>query len=213
MQARQLPLLVAVDPGEVLQVLDDLRHPADAFLGLLDQYRNVLLEEVQVDALAQALQVLAQFRRGDGFFGLAIGAEHLVELLQVASQAAEVGGHETDGVVDFVGDPGGQLPEGGQFFRLHQLVFQLLAFVDLQLQRRPGLPQVFGALLHQVLQVMHLQKRAGGHFPLAGQGVGHLLDFDVVKGLLQDQQAVMTLQALQQLFPGIVGVGGAHHHL
>jgi len=40
-----------------------------------------------------------------------------------------------------------------------------------------------------------------------------LLDFDVVEWFFQDQQAVVGVQAKQQVIPGVVRVGGAHHHL
>jgi hypothetical protein len=36
-------------------------------------------------------------------------------------QGAKIGKHETDGVIDFVRDAGGELPDGREFFRLQQL--------------------------------------------------------------------------------------------
>jgi hypothetical protein len=49
-----------------------------------------------------------------------------------------------------------------------------------------------------MFQVAHLQRGALGHVPFGQQGVGHLLDFDVVERFFQDQQAVMGVQTLQQ---------------
>ncbi|MNE92071.1 hypothetical protein D3C80_1897580 [compost metagenome] len=60
---------------------------------------------------------------------------------------------------------------------------------------------------------MHLQRGPFGHFPFGQQGVGHLLDFNVVERFLQDQQPVMGIQAIEQIVPGIIGVGGTDHYL
>ncbi|MNI21764.1 hypothetical protein D3C73_752990 [compost metagenome] len=121
--------------------------------------------------------------------------------MEVAVQCAEVGSHEADRIVDFMRDPGCQLAEGRQFLRLHQLAFQLLALVDLLLQGFACLSELGGASTHPVFQFVHLNGRPFGHFPFGQQGTGHLLDFNVVEGLFQDQQAIMGMQAVQQFIP------------
>ncbi len=94
-------------------------------------------------------------------------------------------------------NPCGQLPQGREFFGLHQLAFQLFAFVDFTLQGFAGLFELVGPLLDQLLELAHLHRCALGHFPFGGQGVGQLMDFDVVERFFQNQQPVMAMQPFQ----------------
>ncbi len=85
-----------------------------------------------------------------------------------------------------MGDTGGQLTKGSELFRLHQLAFELLAFVDLVLEGLACLLESQRALFHQVFEGVHLQVGALGHFPFVDQGIGQLLDFDIIERLFQN---------------------------
>ena len=64
-----------------------------------------------------------------------------------------------------------------------------------------------------MLKMIHLQAGPFCHVPFGQQGIGHLLHFHIVERLFQNQYPVMGLQAVEQFIPGIIGVGGTHHHL
>ncbi|MNY09015.1 hypothetical protein D3C86_1419040 [compost metagenome] len=76
-----------------------------------------------------------------------------------------------------------------------------------------GIGQLPGAFLDGLLQQGHFQCRVFGHLPFGGQCARHLADFDGIEGFFQNQQAIAQLQALVDVFPGIVGIGGAKRHL
>ena len=50
--------------------------------------------------------------------------------LQVLQQQVAVNQDASQGIVDFMGHPGGQLSQGGQLFRAAQLLFQVLLVGD-----------------------------------------------------------------------------------
>ncbi|MNF74838.1 hypothetical protein D3C84_568810 [compost metagenome] len=76
-----------------------------------------------------------------------------------------------------------------------------------------GIGQFPGTLLDRLFEQRHLQRRVFGHLPLGGQRAGHLADFDGIERFLENQQAVAEFQALVDVVPGIVGIGGAERHL
>ncbi|MNN22215.1 hypothetical protein D3C81_1355660 [compost metagenome] len=110
LQIGPLPLLLAIDPGEILQVLDDLPDPANAFLGFADQHRNVFEEKIQIGVFAQLLKPRHGFAVWYWPKRLP-GIEYAEQLFEVAVEGAEVGGDEADRVVDFMGHARRHLPQ------------------------------------------------------------------------------------------------------
>ncbi|MNF92059.1 hypothetical protein D3C84_746920 [compost metagenome] len=96
---------------------------------------------------------------------------------------------------------------------MHQLRFKLFAFVDFPLQLNAGFRELPGSAFDHLRQLVDLHTGPFGHVPFGQQGVGHLLHFNIVERFFQNQQAIMGLQAIEQFIPGIIGIGGAHHHL
>ena len=93
---------------KILQVLNDIFHPGDALLCLAQQVLNVL-----ADGRAQGGRWV-RLRFGQQLIdGLFVYGDVLV-------QGVQVGRDITDRVVDLMGNTGGELAQGGQFFRLVQ---------------------------------------------------------------------------------------------
>ncbi|MNM59739.1 hypothetical protein D3C81_710000 [compost metagenome] len=116
MQIGPLPILVAIDPGEILEVPDDLPDTADAVLGLTDQQWNILEDVLKLYFAAQLHQPCLERRCVDGRLCVLVGLEHVMQAAEVAVQRPQVGGHKTDRVVHLMGDTCGQLAERGEFF-------------------------------------------------------------------------------------------------
>lgn len=76
-----------------------------------------------------------------------IGFDQREQAAQVFLQAAEIGVHVTDRIVDFVRHAGGQLADGGHLFRLQQLVLRAV-------QTQIGLAQFGMALLQLALVIL-----------------------------------------------------------
>lgn len=76
-----------------------------------------------------------------------------------------------------------------------------------------GVGQLSGAFFDRLFEQRHLQLCVFGHLPLGRQCAGHLADFDGIEGFFQNQQAIAQFQAFVDVFPGIVGIGGAKRHL
>ena len=94
-------------------------------------------------------------------FGSGIGIDHLEHACNVFAQSAQIGIDEADGIVDFMRHTGGQLADGGHFFRLQQLVlrgFELfIELFQLRIVRQQlpiGLFHGRGSLLHTLLQLI-----------------------------------------------------------
>ncbi len=121
-QRRPDPLLVGVDARELLEVLDDLAHPREAFLRLAHQHRDVLLQVVEFDSCTQCRQPDRDAAAGERRFGLLVRVEHLEHALEIGFQRAEIREDIADRIVDLVRHAGSELPDRGQSFGLQQLV-------------------------------------------------------------------------------------------
>jgi len=113
---------VSVDARELLEVLDDLAHPREAFLRLAHQQRDVLLQVVEFDPCTQCRQPVRDAAAGQRRFGLFVRVEHLEHALEIGLQRAEIREDIADRVVDLVRHAGGELPDRGQAFGLQQLI-------------------------------------------------------------------------------------------
>lgn len=116
------PFLGCIYPREILQVLDDVPHPRNSILGFGHQRRDVFLEVVEFNFVAQRFKALCNRCTRQRRLRFFVGSEHLEQVAQIALQSPEVGKDETDRVVDFVCNAGGKLPDGRHLFRLHQFV-------------------------------------------------------------------------------------------
>ncbi|SST07534.1 Uncharacterised protein [Acinetobacter baumannii] len=190
MQIGPLPVVLGVDAGEVLQVLDDLAHPPYTFPGFAQQHGDILLDEGQFDPLAELLQASCQRLVADRGASLFIGFKYLQQTPDVLLQGGVVGGNVADGVIDLMGDAGGQVADRGKLLRLHQLAFQFLALADLFLQRLLGLADFPGDLLDGSLHPAHLQLEVSRHVPLGAEIAGHLADLLSLQRQAEEQQAL-----------------------
>jgi hypothetical protein len=75
------------------------------------------------------------------------------------------------------------------------------------------LGQLAGALLHHVLELIHLELGVEAQGPFFAEGDGELIDLDGVEGFLEDQQAIGEAELGRDLLPGVVGVSGADDDL
>ena len=64
---------------------------------------------------------------------------------------------------------------------------------------------------HHLFQFAARDFRLAGQVPAAGERHHQLPDLDVVERLLQDQQVVRSPQLPDNVFPGVVRIGGAKH--
>ncbi|MCY1419005.1 hypothetical protein D9M71_345800 [compost metagenome] len=89
----------------------------------MDQRLDVVADVVVLQA---ALELLQFFQAADAVHGV----DDAQQVVDVAAEGLEVGEDVTDGVVDLVGDAGGELADGGELFRLLQLGIGLFQLVD-----------------------------------------------------------------------------------
>ena len=89
----------------------------------------------------------------------------------------------------------------------------LLAFGNLGLQLRIGSVEFLGPVADDLFQVIQLDLGLLQQAPFLRQRIGQLLYFDVVKWLLEDDQAVGVAQLGHHIVPGIIRMGRADDHL
>ncbi|KAG1446978.1 hypothetical protein G6F57_017180 [Rhizopus arrhizus] len=121
-QVDQLPRLIATGIREVLQVAHDAGHPLDALARLGHQLRQVAADEVDVEAVTDIVDLRNQRLRVRRTQGALVGLDHGEQAAQVLLQAAQVGVHITDRVVDLVRHTRGELDDRGHLLRLQLLV-------------------------------------------------------------------------------------------
>lgn len=76
-----------------------------------------------------------------------------------------------------------------------------------------GIGQFPGSLLDSLFQLVHLERGVFRHLPLHRECAGQLADLDRIEWLLENEQAVACVQAIEDLDPGLVCIGGAYHDL
>lgn len=146
MQVDQLPRFVAAGIREVLQVTHDAGDTLDAFARFRHQLRQVAADEIDVQAVTDVIDFRNQCLRVRRAQGTLVSFDHGEQAAQVFLQAAQIGVHVTDRVVDFVRDAGGQLADRGHLLGLQQL---FLGAIEAQV----GLAQLGVALLQFALVV------------------------------------------------------------
>ena len=173
-----------VDPGEILQVLDDLLHPGQALGALIQQLRQVFFQVVQLHRLLHAGQPGAQCGVVRRQYQAGLRVDQLHQRIDILAQRVEVRADEAHRVVDLVGHAGGQLADRGHLVGLQQLVLRLLQLLvgGLQLLEAAAQFLLRGAHLAAVLQ----------HPPDAGVRAGQVDDIGV--DLDPDRSAVRIVQ-------------------
>ena len=109
-----------VHVGEALECLDDVAYALGAADRFADQRRQVFEKEFEVEVVALLGQCDAN-RLGTLGRKLVGCVEVGLERFAVVLERAEVALDEAHRIVDFVGDAGGQLANGGHFLLLEEL--------------------------------------------------------------------------------------------
>ena len=146
-----------VDPGEEPQVLDDPLDPAQALAGSLDQPRQVVQRVVEVELLADRVDLAVQVRPVAGIAGpleLPVQADQGDHVAQVALEHGDVVADERQRVVDLVSHAGDELAQARELLGLHHAALG-------GLERLVGLALGSGQLLER--DVLLLELLLGAH--------------------------------------------------
>ena len=176
-QVDPAPGLAAAGIGKVLQVTHDPGHPLDPLARFGQQLRQVAGDEVDVQTGADLLDLRQQLLRIGGMQRTFVGLDHGEQAAQVLLQAAQVGMHVADRVVDLMRHTGSQLADGGHFFRLQQLFLGTvqaqigLAQLGMPLQQLAFIILVAFDFMHQGQvpghPVVGVMGQVGNHHPFA----------------------------------------------
>ena len=96
---------------------------------------------------------------------------------------------------------------------LPQVLLGFFVLGDLELERLVGSLQGLRALGHEFLQAFEVAFGLVEQIPFFGQGVGQLPHLQHLKGLFEHQEPVGVAEALDDVMPGKIGVGGADDDL
>ncbi|MNY17782.1 hypothetical protein D3C86_1511220 [compost metagenome] len=105
---------ILFEMGKILERGDDLLDPLDAILGFTDQCLDIVADVVVLQAALELAQLVEA--------GCAIHrVDDAQQVMDVAGEGLQVGEHIADRVVDLMRHASGELADGGEFFRLHEL--------------------------------------------------------------------------------------------
>ncbi len=110
--------IALVEAAEIAQAFDDADGALHTVLNAFEQ-QFAVLEHFQYLLAALFFGYLLRNLVGVGI-GIEVGIHHLFCFLEIAHQVFHADGDEVDGVVDFVGNTGGELAERSHFFAFYQ---------------------------------------------------------------------------------------------